>query len=516
VALFAVAIIVLRHVLTAYRLSDIVASLHRIGWRHGLTSLGLTVLGYAALVGYDYLSLRLARHPIPIRRMWSASFVSHAVQNSAPISIVAGGGLRYRLFSRLGVTGSETAAVVAGNLLTFVIGLFAVAGLSFVLAPIPIPASFHLPVHSLQPVGIAFLVLVIVALVLSEFGTGAIRIWRWTFDLPTGKMLLEQLGVSVADWLLSSLALYALMIAGGPVSFPRFLSAFLLAQIVTQVVPLPGGIGVFEAAMLLMRPPGLHAPLATAALLVYRVVYYFIPLCAATGILALEASDKENGATTPAVRLAREIMPHLFAVLAFIVGVVLLVFNTLPNTPPSFAWLGRLLQLAVVEGSYFIGSLVGTGLLLLAIGLERRLRSAFHVTVALLLLGIPAALLRATDLTSAGLLLVLLVLLLTARGEFNRTIPFGEEPITAGWAAAILVAVLGVGWLGIYLQLRGQYTHSLWWRFALNENAPRTLRVSISVLMAVAIFFSARVVSRARQSRRLAGAETPARQASRL
>ena len=306
-ALFAVAIVVLRRVLTAYRLVDIVASLRRIGWKYGLVSLGLTVLGYAALVGYDYLSLRLARHPISIRRMWSASFVSHAVQNSAPVSIVAGGGLRYRLFSRLGVTGSETAAVVAGNLLTFVIGLFAVAGLCFVLSPIPIPASFHRPVRSLQPVGIAFLVLVIASLIASELGVGKLHIWRWTLDLPRGSMLREQLGVSVADWLLSSLALYVLMIAGGPVSFPRFLSAFLLAQIVTQVVPLPGGIGVFEAAMLLMRPPGLHAPLATAALLVYRVIYYFIPLCAATGILAIEASRGETRASTnSAVRLARD------------------------------------------------------------------------------------------------------------------------------------------------------------------------------------------------------------------
>ena len=94
-ALFAVAIVVLRHVLTEYNLNDIVASLRRIGWRYTAASLVLTILGYASLVGYDYLSLRLAGHPIAIRRMWSSSFVSHAVQNSAPMSIVAGGGSRH-------------------------------------------------------------------------------------------------------------------------------------------------------------------------------------------------------------------------------------------------------------------------------------------------------------------------------------------------------------------------------------------------------------------------------------
>lgn len=494
---------VLRRVLTDYSFSDIVASLHRIGWRYAAASLVLTILGYASLVGYDYLSLRLAGHPIAIRRMWSSSFVSHAVQNSAPISIVAGSGLRYRLFSRLGVTGSETATVVAGNLMTFVIGLFAVAGLSFVIAPIPIPVSFHLPVNSLQPVGIAFLLMVAGALFLAERGAGTIKFRRWRLDLPKGSMLREQLAVSVADWLLSSTALYVLMIAAGPVSFPRFLSGFLLAQIVTQVIPLPGGVGVFEVAILLLRPHGLAAPLATAALLVYRAVYYLIPLCCAAGVLAVEASGKDKRRAAPAVRVAREITPHLFAILTFVAGVTLLAFGTLPDTPVTLTWLGHLLQLAVIEGSHFLGSLVGMGLVLLAFGLERRLRSAFHLTVVLLLLGIPTALLRSLDVTSAALLLVLLLLLLTARAEFNRRIPFGAEPINAGWVAAIVVAVVGVGWLGIYLQVRGQYAHSLWWRFAVDENAPRTLRVSLSVLVAVVIFFTARVVSQARRAHRV-------------
>jgi phosphatidylglycerol lysyltransferase len=510
VVLFGIAIVVLRKILTQYPFAEIVKSLHHIRWPFIWASVALTVLGYAALVGYDYVSLRLARHPIALRNMWRASFISQAMQNSAPMAIVAGGGLRYRLFTRLGVTGAETAAVVAGNLMTFVLGLLAVAGISFVIAPVSIPTSFHLPVKSLRTVGVLFLLLVVTAVVMAERRIGTIRIWRWSFDLPTGKTLREQMSVSVADWLLSSTALYVLMLAGGPVPFPRFLSAFLLAQIVTQVVPLPGGIGVFEAAILLLRPHQVHATLATAALLVYRVVYYLIPLFAATAILALEASRKHKQDTTPAVRVARELTPHVFAVLTFIAGLVLLVFNTLPEQWGGFMWLGHLLRLAVIEGSHFIGSLVGMGLLLLAFGLERRLRSAFHLTVGLLLIGIPAALLRAVDVASAIVLVALLLLLLTARGEFDRTIPLSEEPLHAGWLVAVIVAVAGIGWLGIYVQVSHQYTSSLWWRFALDQDAPRTLRVAISVLMAALIFFGARLVSRARRSRRVSGKATSA------
>ncbi|MGH7524292.1 MAG: lysylphosphatidylglycerol synthase domain-containing protein [Gemmatimonadales bacterium] len=502
VALFGVAALVMRKILTEYPLAEIVRSLHHIGWQFIWLSVALTTLGYAALVGYDYISLRLARHPIALRDMWRASFVSQAMQNSSPMAVIAGGGLRYRLFTRLGVSGAETAAVVAGNLMTFVLGLFAVAGLSFVIAPVSIPASLHLPVKSVRTVGALFLAAVIAAVILAGRKTGTIRIWRWKFDLPNRKTLGEQIGVSVADWLLSSAALYVLMLSGGPVPFVRFLSAFLMAQIVTQVVPLPGGIGVFEAAVLLMRPHQVTAPLATAALLVYRVVYYLVPLFAATAILALEASQRHRRDTSPAVRIAREVMPHVFAVLTFVAGLVLLVFNTLPERWAGFSWLGDLLRLAVIECSHFIGSLVGMGLLLLAFGLEKRLRSAFNLTVGLLLLGIPAALLRAVDLVSASILAVLLLLLLAARGEFDRTIPLSEEPLQAGWLVAVLVAVAGIGWFGIYVQVSHQYTSSLWWRFALDQDAPRTLRVTISVLMAALIFFGARLVSRARRRRR--------------
>ncbi len=499
IALFAVAIVVVRHILTEYKFAEIVSSLHRIGWPYIWASFALTVLGYGALVGYDYLSLRIAGHPIGLRRMWSASFISHAVQNSAPVAIVAGGGLRYRLFSRLGITGTETAAVVAGNVLTFVLGLLAVAGVTFILSPVAIPPRFHLPFTSLRPLGVIFLLLVVAAFVSSKFGTGKIRIGRKSFDLPRGEMLRSQLAVSIADWLLSSAALYVLLRASGPVSYWTFLSGYLLVEIVTQVVPLPGGVGVFEAAMLLLRPPGLTAPFETAALLVYRVVYFLVPLVAASTILAIDASRKKSHDTTPAVRLAREITPHLFAVLTFIAGVTLLAFNTVPGQSHGFQWLGDLLRLAVVEGSQFLGSLVGMGLLLLAFGLERQLRSAFNLTVGLLVLGILSALLRSLDIVSAGLLFALLLLLVTARREFDRKIPFSEEPMNAGWVAAVVVAVVGIGWFGIYTQVAHQYSSSLWWRFALDQDVPRTLRVTISTLAGALIFVVARLVSRARR-----------------
>ncbi|HEY4099333.1 MAG TPA: lysylphosphatidylglycerol synthase domain-containing protein [Gemmatimonadales bacterium] len=502
VVLFGIALAVLRHILTAYHFADIVGAIHRIGWIHIAASLVLTAVGYGALVGYDYLSLRMAGHPIALHNMLTASFVSQAVQNSAPVSIVTGGGVRYRLYNRLGVTGAETAAVVAGNVLTFILGLFAVAGVAFVIAPVSIPHSFHLPAKSLRPIGVVFLLLTITALVLAHRKVGTVRIGPVELHLPSAKTVREELLVSIADWLLSASALYVLMIAAGPVSFPRFMSGFLLTQIVTQVVPLPGGIGVFEAAMLLLKPHSVPTPVATAALLAYRVIYYLIPLFIATAVLAHEASRTPKSKVSSPIRVAREITPHLFAILTFITGFFLLVLNTVPNKSQGFTWLGDVLRLAVIEGSHFIASLVGMGLLLLAFGLERRLRSAYRLTVALLLLGMLAALMEGLDITTAVVLAILFLLLLVGRREFDRLIPFSEEPLNAGWLVAVAAAIAGLGWLGTSLRVRGEYNRDLWWRFALNDGAPRALRVTISVLVAVAVFYGARLVTAARRVRK--------------
>jgi phosphatidylglycerol lysyltransferase len=501
VVLFGIAFWVLHRVLTQYSYAEILDATRAIGARYFLASLLLTLLGYAALVGYDYISLRLVGTPMPLRRMVLPSFVSFAVANSAPVSLLTGTGVRYRLFGGLGLSATETARVSAANVLTYVLGLFTVAGLAFVLAPVPLPAHLHLPVGSLRPIGLLFLGVVGAVLVVAARGVGSVRVWRWQVPVPPVGVLGAQVAVSSADWIFSSGALYVLLIAAGPVSYPHFLSAFLLAQIVTQVVPLPGGIGVFEALMLVLRPPGTRAPLVSAALLLYRVVYYLLPLAVAGGVLVRQLSRREAVAGPVAALgdLARSIAPHLLAVLTFATGAWLLLFGALPTDPARLAQVARLLPLGVIEGSHFLGSLVGTGLLLLGWGIERRIRGAFRLTVGLLMLGIPAALLRAGEVTNALLLLGLCLMFIVARREFNRTTPLAREPVDGAWLVAAVLAIVSIAWLATFAYQHTEYAGELWWRFTLEGDAPRAMRMAVGVLVVTALFVGARLVARARR-----------------
>src|SRR5262249_17934286 len=158
-------------------------------------------------------------------------------------------------------------------------------------------------------------------------------------------------------------------------------AAFLLAQITTQVIPLPGGIGVFEALVILLRPPGVTAPAMLAAAVVYRVIYYFLPLIVAAVLLVLldrkyRAAGLESPMGTMA-RSTREFAPSSTAPVAATAGGLLMLGPAIPPTRAALARLDNIFPLALIELSHFLSSLIGLGLVLLAWGLAQRLRASW-------------------------------------------------------------------------------------------------------------------------------------------
>ena len=61
-------------------------------------------------------------------------------------------------------------------------------------------------------------------------------------------------------------------------SFLQFLGAFLMAILLGMASHVPGGVGVFEGLMVLLLKPYLTSGQLLPALVVYRAVYYLLPL----------------------------------------------------------------------------------------------------------------------------------------------------------------------------------------------------------------------------------------------
>ena len=122
------ALYALHRQLASYHLHDIrraLASIPAAGlWFASL----LTVLGSAAMTGYDALALRYIGQPLAYRKTALASFMSYAFSNNMGFGMLAGGSVRYRLYSGWGLSALDITRVILFCSFTFLMGLFVFGG----------------------------------------------------------------------------------------------------------------------------------------------------------------------------------------------------------------------------------------------------------------------------------------------------------------------------------------------------------------------------------------------------
>ena len=188
------------------------------------------------------------------------------------------------------------------------------------------------------------------------------------------------------------------------------------------------------------------------------------------------------------------IMPQFLAVTTFLSGAVLLFSGATPSVHGRLAWLNQFLPLPVIELSHFLASLAGTSLLLLARGIQRRLDSAYLLSLALLAGGVVWSLLKGLDYEEATVLAVFFVLLLTSRRHFFRKTSLISERFTSGWVFLISVVLLCAGWLGLFSYKHLEFSNDLWWQFALHGDAPRFIRAGVGAVSLASLFALARLL----------------------
>ncbi|MCG6925664.1 MAG: bifunctional lysylphosphatidylglycerol flippase/synthetase MprF [Acidobacteria bacterium] len=456
----------------------------------------LTALNYLVLTGYDLLALRYVGRPLPVARVAFASFVAYAIQHNVGFGWVSGASVRYRFYSRWGVTPAELSRIVFFYTTTFWLGLLVLGGLTLLLDPLP--ALHQLPGRQLSGAfGALLLALCLAYAVAAVRRRGALRLGRLELSLPAPTIVAGQFALSLLDWMLAAAVAWVLLPAGRP-AFPLFVGAFLVAQLLSMISHVPGGVGVFETLLVLLLKPVLPAAEVLPALLLFRVVYYLLPLALALVLLVgdelLQRRDQARRVTAAFGSLTVELAPRLLAVFVFLGGAVLLFSGATPSEHSRLRWLERFLPLGVLELSHFVGSVVGVGLLLLSRGIARRLDASWHLAVTGLGLGVVASLFKGGDYEEATLLALLLVVLVRARGEFDRKAAFFGGRFSPGWVAA-LVAVVGASvWLGFFSFRHADYSRQLWWSFELRGDASRFLRASVGAAVALLAFGASRLL----------------------
>jgi phosphatidylglycerol lysyltransferase len=505
-ALFGAALWALHRALAGYHPRELAGALSGLPGRTVAAALGLTALNYFVLTGYDTLAFRYVGHSLPYRRVALASFVGYAVANNAgSLSLLAGGGVRYRFYAAWGLSAADIARIVGFCTVTFWLGFLALAGFAFVLEPVSLPVALRVPLGSLHLLGIVLLAVLAGYLLWSGTRKGSVRIRTWQVEVPPFALSLAQVALSAADWALASTVLYVLLPAGSRPPFFLFLGLFLLAQILGLGSTVPGGLGVFEGAMVLLLAPFLPATALLGPLLAFRGIYYLTPLAAAAAALGVHEAFLRREAVGRAARLVRtaaeplsRVVPQVLALGALAAGAVLLLSGATPADAARMGWLRRFVPLPVVEVSHLLGSVSGAALLVVARALHRRVDAAYFLAVVLLVLGAAASLLKGLDYEEALLLGVLLGALLPCRRRFYRRAALTAEILTPRWAAAVGLVFFASVWVGLVAHRHVEYSHELWWRFATAGDAPRFLRASLAAGALLIVLAGARLLSPAR------------------
>ncbi|MCG6917372.1 MAG: bifunctional lysylphosphatidylglycerol flippase/synthetase MprF [Deltaproteobacteria bacterium] len=496
--LFAGALWVLHHQLKAYRFHDILQSLENLPGKRLFAALALTFLSYLVMTGYDALALRYVRHPLPYGKFGLASFISYAFSNNMGFGMIAGGSVRYRLYSAWGLSALEITKVVAFCSLTLWLGFFTLGGVVFLFEPLMLPKVLHLPFTSAHTLGRIFLAILAAYLLWTIMGKRSVRIREWEFSFPSTQVLVAQVVIASMDWALAGAVLYALLPKVPALSFPGFLGIYLLAQTGGLISQVPGGLGVFETIVVLLLSPTLPASEILGVLLAYRSIYYLLPLFLAALLLAIqELLQRQEGFKKFVAAFAQwssGLVPPVFAFTVFVGGAILLFSGATPAVDARLTWLNNFLPLPVLELSHFFASLAGMGLLLLSRGLQRRLDAAYHLTVVLLGFGVVFTLLKGWDYEEAILLAFMLATLLPFRRQFYRKASLLDQRFSPGWIAGIFLVLLCSAWIGMFSYKHVEYSGDLWWKFAFDKNAPRFLRASVGAGILALMFALARLI----------------------
>ncbi|MEH2389216.1 MAG: lysylphosphatidylglycerol synthase domain-containing protein [Nostoc sp.] len=270
-----------------YNYRDILNSLAAIPKSRLSWAVWLTALGYLVMVGYDILGFSYINRSLSWNKIALTSFISSAFSNTIGFALLTGSAIRYRFYSSWGVSAGAIAQVIAFANFTFWLGMFAVAGLLFIINPLKIPTQLHLPFATVRPIGVIFLLLVATYLLGSIFIKQPLIIRGQEFRFPTLKISLAQIAISSFDWILAAAVLYVVLPTNISLSYLDFLGIYLLAMFAGVVSNVPGGLGVFETIILLILSDKISAAAVLGSMLVYRGIYYFLPLLLAAGLLGI-------------------------------------------------------------------------------------------------------------------------------------------------------------------------------------------------------------------------------------
>src|SRR5258708_4833385 len=299
IAIAVIAFIALAHALKNVDINQVLEAIWRTDrWRIALAAT-LVAASYASLTLYDLLALHaIGRRDVPYRIAALASFTSYPIAHGLGAVLPISTAIRYRVYSGHGLGAGAVARICFLTGLTFWLGNMTALGLSMLYEPAAISLIDHLSEQINRLLAAALLAAIAGYLFWTWNDARRIGHRLWSVKLPAGRIVLLQIGIGIADLGCAALAMYVLIPAGMNVEIPRVIVIFIAATLLGFVSHTPGGMGVFDATILLGIDNGGTEELV-AALILFRLFYHLLPFVLALAVFGLRegwqsAQDRKN------------------------------------------------------------------------------------------------------------------------------------------------------------------------------------------------------------------------------
>ena len=496
--LLVVAIFVAQREFRDLSVAQIRAALHAIPTATLWIAAGWTVLAFAVLTIYDRLGSVYAGHPVSYARTSLASFCAYTLAHNLGFAAVSGAAVRYRFYAAWGLPPLAIAKVVAFTSLTFGLGGFALGGLVLVIEPEVLPGlGNHVPHWIMQALGLVMWGLVVAYITMSRIRSH-VTLFGHRVDLPGFRMALAQTTLASVDVAVTAMIFYALLPAAEGLTFLHFLGIYIAAYIAGIAASLPGGIGVFDLAIVIGLRPWMPEAEVVGALLVFRLYYYIVPLFLAGLMFAgFEVAQRRHmfARLVAEQRVADALEVPVIAGLVGLGGTVLIFLGALPTRSSALPdWAGY--EAAVA--SHFAASVVGSLLLVMAYGLLRRLKIAWGMSILLLLNGALICWLREDGALLWGAFLLVALLVAAMRGGFYRDARLMREPLQPATLAALGVVSICAILLAL-VSYGGKVGDDSWLEVVVSPLAPDSLRFTVGLAEVLLLVGMARLLRPVKQ-----------------
>jgi glycosyltransferase 2 family protein len=278
--------------------SDVLGSVRNTPGPALLIAALLAATSHSLYSCFDLFGRRYTGHELPKKTVMAVTFISYAF-NLCIGALVGGVGFRYRLYSRLGLGKGVITRVLTLSMVTNWLGYMMLAGIVFLAAPLQLPPSWKMGNYGLQWLG-GGLVLGAVGYVFACIRGGE-RVWTvrgHELFLPPWRMAVQQLAISCLNWSVMAGVMYVLLMQ--KVAYSDVLTVLLIAAVAGVITHVPAGLGIFEFVFIALLSHQIPEGRLLAALLVYRTIYYIVPLMlAAVLYLVMEAHARQRTRAMP-------------------------------------------------------------------------------------------------------------------------------------------------------------------------------------------------------------------------